>query len=220
MAAPMRTFNRLFKIAIISKSSIQESLLSKEISRNRLLAASNKTVCCRVFSSGHILQNESKKDLRPQTNEEQKTQHDVIRLEVDIVEDEEVADVLYSKLVLEVKGHDDAVLTSYQKFVQLTSKCLGLEECTVEKPKYDVFRRSLLKSVHVFKKHYVQYEQRTYYRIFTLPRVTGSTADTLLEYIQRNLPEGIAMKVTKHRLEALPEKLRPPQMKSETKVSS
>jgi len=28
-------------------------------------------------------------------------------------------------------------------------------------------------------------------------RLTGSTADTFLEYIQRNLPEGVAMKVTK-----------------------
>jgi len=30
-----------------------------------------------------------------------------------------------------------------------------------------------------------------------LKRLTGSTADTYLEYIQRNLPEGVAMKVTK-----------------------
>ena len=28
-------------------------------------------------------------------------------------------------------------------------------------------------------------------------KLTGSTADTFLEYIQRNLPEGVAMKVTK-----------------------
>ena len=31
----------------------------------------------------------------------------------------------------------------------------------------------------------------------TFERLTGSTADTFLEYIQRNLPEGVAMKVTK-----------------------
>ena len=30
--------------------------------------------------------------------------------------------------------------------------------------------------------------------------LTGSTADTMLEYIQRNLPEGMALKVTKVRL--------------------
>ena len=28
-------------------------------------------------------------------------------------------------------------------------------------------------------------------------KLTGSTADTFIEYIQRNLPEGVAMKVTK-----------------------
>ena len=31
----------------------------------------------------------------------------------------------------------------------------------------------------------------------TFEKVTGSTADTFLEYIQRNLPEGVAMTVTK-----------------------
>lgn len=31
----------------------------------------------------------------------------------------------------------------------------------------------------------------------TFHNVTGSTADTFMEYIQRNLPEGVAMKVTK-----------------------
>lgn len=36
-----------------------------------------------------------------------------------------------------------------------------------------------------------------YVYIFQLTDLTGSTADTYLEYIQRNLPEGVAMKVTK-----------------------
>ena len=31
---------------------------------------------------------------------------------------------------------------------------------------------------------------------FQIVRITGSTADTYLEYIQRNLPEGMAMKIT------------------------
>ena len=29
----------------------------------------------------------------------------------------------------------------------------------------------------------------------TLKHLTGSTADTFLEYVQRNLPEGVSMKV-------------------------
>lgn len=32
---------------------------------------------------------------------------------------------------------------------------------------------------------------------FQFKHLTGSTADILLEYIQRNLPEGVAMKVTR-----------------------
>lgn len=31
----------------------------------------------------------------------------------------------------------------------------------------------------------------------TFHNLTGSTADTFLEYIERNLPEGIALKITK-----------------------
>lgn len=58
-------------------------------------------------------------------------------------------------------------------------------------------RLTLLKSIHIYKKHRVQYEIRTYFRYFTLLKITGSTADTLLEYLQRNVPEGIALKVTK-----------------------
>lgn len=55
----------------------------------------------------------------------------------------------------------------------------------------------MLKSAHVHKKHRVQYEIRTYYRYLDFLKLTGSTADTFLEYLQRNLPEGVAMKVTK-----------------------
>ena len=41
-------------------------------------------------------------------------------------------------------------------------------------------------------------------RLFRFSHLTGSTADTLLEYLQRNLPEGMAMEVTKTRVERLP----------------
>lgn len=36
-------------------------------------------------------------------------------------------------------------------------------------------------------------------------KLTESTALTFLEYIQRNLPEGVAMKVTKYERKKLPE---------------
>lgn len=65
----------------------------------------------------------------------------------------------------------------------------------------------LLKSVHIYKKHRVHYEIRTYYRFLHLHKLTGSTLDTYLEYIQRNLPEGVAMKTTRVERQALPEHL-------------
>lgn len=56
-------------------------------------------------------------------------------------------------------------------------------------------RWTVLKSRHVHKKHMVQYEVRTYHHKIQINRITGSTADTFLEYIQRNLPEGVSMRV-------------------------
>ena len=53
----------------------------------------------------------------------------------------------------------------------------------------------MLKSAHIFKKHRVQYEIRTHARLVQIKHITGTTADVYLEYIQRNLPEGISMSV-------------------------
>ena len=39
------------------------------------------------------------------------------------------------------------------------------------------------------------FPNRTYFHFLTLKHLTGSTADTYLEYTQRNLPEGVSMKV-------------------------
>lgn len=71
-------------------------------------------------------------------------------------------------------------------------------------------RHTLLRCVHIYKKHRVQYEIRTYFRFIHLQRLTGSTCDTYLEYIERNLPEGCAMKVTKVECQKLPEHITPP----------
>ena len=65
----------------------------------------------------------------------------------------------------------------------------------LKKPVHE--RYTVLKSVHIYKKHRVQYEFRTYFSFVQYSRLTGSTADTLLEYVERNLPEGVALKATK-----------------------
>ena len=46
---------------------------------------------------------------------------------------------------------------------------------------------------------------RTYYHYLEFSRLTESTLKTFVEYIERNLPEGVAMKVTKHERKPLPD---------------
>uniref|UniRef100_A0A8D2BBG7 Small ribosomal subunit protein uS10m n=1 Tax=Sciurus vulgaris TaxID=55149 RepID=A0A8D2BBG7_SCIVU len=118
-------------------------------------------------------------------------------------------DTLYKRLSILVKGHDKAVLDSYEYFAVLAAKELGIS-IKVHEPPRKIERFTLLKSVHIFKKHRVQYEMRTLYRCLELERLTGCTADVYLEYIQRNLPEGVAMEVTKTRLERLPDHIKEP----------
>jgi len=80
-------------------------------------------------------------------------------------------------------------------------------------PKMKIKKFSVLKSPFIYKKHWAQYEIRTHsrilpvslsvgmyvctYFIFQINRITGRTADIFLEYIQRNLPEGVNMIVQK-----------------------
>lgn len=81
-------------------------------------------------------------------------------------------------------------------------------------------RRTQLRSIFVNKKCREQYEHRTYFRIMQFKYLTGSTADTFLEYIQRNLPEGVAMRVSKHQLEVRPEHIAPPAENAEAAAST
>ncbi|XP_067942714.1 small ribosomal subunit protein uS10m-like [Watersipora subatra] len=120
-------------------------------------------------------------------------------------------DVLYSQVHVEVMAHDPSVLNSYEFFATEAAKLLNIP-CQSETPPKIIDKRTLLKSRHVHGKyHKVQYEMRTHFKLIKLSRLTGSTADTYLEYIQRNLPEGMAMKVSKTRIEALPEHIKRPE---------
>ncbi|ESO86212.1 hypothetical protein LOTGIDRAFT_86941, partial [Lottia gigantea] len=114
-------------------------------------------------------------------------------------------DILYKSILLELKCHDTGVIRSYQKFTEMVAKELDIEISKIYTPKRDITRYAVLKSVHVFKKHKVLYEARTHYKMIELKHLTESTAETFLEYLQRNLPEGVAMKITKTRLERMPE---------------
>ncbi|RLU22703.1 hypothetical protein DMN91_004981 [Ooceraea biroi] len=117
-------------------------------------------------------------------------------------------DKLYKKIEVEVRGNESAVLKSYGQFAVMAANHLEITIGRNTAPRKAIHERyTVLKSAHVHKKHRVQYEMRTYYRYLDFLQLTGSTADTFLEYLQRNLPEGVAMKVTKIELEKLPESI-------------
>ncbi len=112
---------------------------------------------------------------------------------------------LFSLIELELRAHQPAVLKSYVWMVETMARelevTLAFSEAEEEPHKT---RKTLLKSAFVHSKHRVQYELRTHYWELKFKNVTESTRDTFLEYIQRNLPEGVAMKVTEHELKRLP----------------
>nr|CAG4636615.1 EOG090X0GP9 [Eubosmina coregoni]SVE70141.1 EOG090X0GP9 [Eubosmina coregoni] len=118
-------------------------------------------------------------------------------------------DALFKSVEYECRSGEPAVLASYLKFVKSAADELGLQIkniSTPSKPRHD--RMTLLKSVHIYKKHRVQYEVRTHTMCITFEKVTGSTADTYLQYVQHNLPEGVAVKVTKNSVLTLPKDIK------------
>uniref|UniRef100_A0AC34RR76 Small ribosomal subunit protein uS10m n=1 Tax=Panagrolaimus sp. JU765 TaxID=591449 RepID=A0AC34RR76_9BILA len=117
-------------------------------------------------------------------------------------------DKLFKKIELEVRGHDKAVLQSYMSF--LHNACIHLNvECTpTEHLPYVRWVQWLLRSKFVHKKYKLHYETRTHIKRCSVLNVTGSTASTLLEYLQRQVPEGVGMKVTYEELCQLPEPIR------------
>jgi len=110
---------------------------------------------------------------------------------------------LFSQINVEVNGHDEAVLESYSQFVRRAAKILNIDISGRIALPIKRQRFTLLKSPHIYKKHRVQYEIRTHRRLLQLHQLTGETADVFLEYIQRNLPEGVSMKVEQVELEEL-----------------
>lgn len=118
--------------------------------------------------------------------------------------DQELDD-LFKRVVVQVRAHDPSILESYKTFVQLTSKELEINLNEIREPDRFIERWTLLKSRFSNRKHMRQYEMRTYFKEFEFKHLTGSTCDTLLEYIQRNLPEGVAMHVHKTKINQLPQ---------------
>jgi len=118
-------------------------------------------------------------------------------------------DRLYSGVDIELRAHQPAVLKSYAWFANTVAQELDVPVLLSEgEDEPHKTRKTLLKSAFSHSKHRVQYEMRTYFWVLNLGRITESTKDTYLEYIQRNLPEGVAMKVTTREMRSLPETIR------------
>lgn len=128
----------------------------------------------------------------------------------DNVEDSKIStqddkpDDLFRHLWIRCSGHERTVLDSYEKFLTLAAQHLGVQHVRTEEPFRYFKRRTLLASRFVHKKCRVQYEIRNYYRDLLFKNITGSTADTFLEYVERNIPEGVLFIAEKHRLAELP----------------
>ncbi|XP_029162766.1 28S ribosomal protein S10, mitochondrial [Nylanderia fulva] len=147
--------------------------------------------------------------VRFSTSIEQNEQQDSTREQPSLLStNTSTPDKLYKKIEIEVRGNDPAVLKSYGEFAVMAANYLNINVCRNTAPRKAIHERwTVLKSAHVHKVHRVQYEIRTYYRYLDFLKLTGSTADTFIEYLQRNLPEGVAMKVTKVEIHKLPESI-------------
>ena len=113
-------------------------------------------------------------------------------------------EVLYRAIDLLIKGHEPSVLDSFMTFMLSAADHLGIHVAGKLNPKFMADRLTLLKSIHVHKKHRVQYEIRTHRQVLQLKYLTGSTANVYLEYVERNIPAGVAMHVHKWQVERLP----------------
>jgi small subunit ribosomal protein S10 len=119
-------------------------------------------------------------------------------------------DKLFCEIQIELRAHQPDVLKSYSWFASTAAKELDIDVIdNYAEPDSYKMRKTLLRSVFANSKHRVQYEMRTYYHTLKVGKLTESTKDTYLEYIQRNLPEGVAMKVTKHERRARQNKTQP-----------
>ncbi|KAF7638904.1 Ribosomal_S10 domain-containing protein [Meloidogyne graminicola] len=113
-------------------------------------------------------------------------------------------DKLFKRIDLEIRGHDQEVLSSYFTFVNNVCDHLDIEKSKIEQPPHESWLLTTLKDKFAKKKYKVQYETRTYIKMMYVKYLTGSTASTFLEYIERNIPEGVAMKVTYTEMCSLP----------------
>ncbi|VDO93961.1 unnamed protein product [Heligmosomoides polygyrus] len=121
----------------------------------------------------------------------------------------QMPDKLYSSIELEYRGHDPEVLKSYTKFLESVCSHLNLTRGRFQVLPYVRWVQPALRSKFVHKKYKLHYETRTHITKFEVLNLTGSTASTFLEYIERNIPEGVGMRVGYVEMQPLPPTISP-----------
>lgn len=95
-----------------------------------------------------------------------------------------------------------------QYLVQNVCRQLEIESSKVRHLRYHKWIQNLLRSKFAHKKYQLHYEIRTHIKQMTVFNLTGSTSSAFLEYIERNIPEGVAMKVNYTEVTALPDSVK------------
>ncbi|KAI1724664.1 ribosomal protein s10p/S20e domain-containing protein [Ditylenchus destructor] len=114
-------------------------------------------------------------------------------------------DKLFRSVQLDIYGHQKEVMFSYMSYLKLVCSHLEVKKSKVLRLPTVKWYQYALRCKFAKKKYKLHYETRTHIHRLSLYDVTGSTASTFLEYTQRNLPEGIGMKVTYDELCFLPD---------------
>ena len=117
---------------------------------------------------------------------------------------QDVEENFYRDIGLTVKAQSLMVLDSYSKFIKMAAKCLRIEIFQELFLNPEVREWVILKSPFKYKKHMVKYRLRTHGRLFTFQKITGTTADIYIEYIQRHIPPGVSLSVKKVEMDRLP----------------
>ncbi|CAJ0579662.1 unnamed protein product, partial [Mesorhabditis spiculigera] len=113
-------------------------------------------------------------------------------------------DKLFKSIELELRGHDPAVIRSYLTFMKSVCGHLEITQGRMQVLPYVRWVQWALRSKFVAKKYKLHYETRTHISKFEVKHLTGNTASAFLEYVQRNIPEGVAMRVGYEEIRPLP----------------
>lgn len=108
-----------------------------------------------------------------------------------------------SRLVLSMKSSCYSTLRSYFIYSHFAAECLQIQT-SMEPGKLVTGVYTVNKSPVVHGKHKDRFKRDVWNRKLILHKISGTTADVYLSYVERNIPAGVTMAVTEERLTELP----------------